>query len=387
MNPFVMLWSKKRILRRGRLTTCMILIALVMTPVVAALIFTRSMIGAMSQKFITVSDGHIQVVGAHFTELPEQMTLFYDQTVSGYALLYSADQTASLQIKGVEKDYFNSYRLEQISLTQYSSDKYSNLNGITISSTTSKSLGVNLGDRVALMVVPDTDTGVLRPVMLQVRGIYSTGYDKIDSSLAFVDYSYAQSLYSDNNSSVIEIVVKPSFQNSLDKVKRSIKTDGYITDWQIRNASVYDNYLTSMQAITFVLMIIVLVAAFYTASVANQMVEDDFAEIAVAKLTGCSDKDVRRSAFLSIFTVTVAGMLIGLVLGIIIGTNLSPLLVNLSERGLLTLDYYLVDFKATVPWNYMIPVMCFMASVSALVVLISLRHTKKITPMRLFTGL
>jgi len=66
--------------------------------------------------------------------------------------------------------------------------------------------------------------------------------------------------------------------------------------------------------------------------------------------------------------------------------NLSSVLVMLSEKNILVLDYYLVDFNATVPWSRIGLVMIIMAAVSAASVMVSLRHTRKITPMRLFTG-
>jgi len=387
MNPFVRLWSRKRILRKGRLTGCMVLIALVMAPVVAALIFSQSMVDSMIEKFVRISDGHIQIAGSSYENIPEQYISYTEKSISGYALMYSSTETASLQIKGVEDGYFEeSNRAKQISITKIDQTKRSNLNGVTISSYTARKLGVQIGDKVALMVVPDTQHGVLRPVMLQVTGIYSTGYNLIDKSLAFVDYSYAQKMFESDTSRITEVVVKSEYQDQLSRIKKTITTDGIVTDWQQKNSSVYNNYIVSMQAILLVLMIIVIVAAFFTASVANQIVEDDSREIALSKLIGAPDSMVRKSAFISIFTVTLAGMAIGLLLGILIGMNLSPVLVWLSEKNILVLEYYLVDFNATIPWGEIALVMLSMAVVSALAVLISLRHTRKITPMRLFTG-
>lgn len=381
MNPFVRLWSKKRILRKGRLTGCMVLIALVMAPVVAALIFSQSMVDSMIEKFVRISDGHIQISGSSYENIPDEYVLSIKKTVKGYALMYSATETASLQLKGVSEINSDYLKLESIKDNQKK-----NLNGVCISATTAEQLGVGLGDKVAMMVVPDTEHGVLRPVMLQVTSIYSTGYNQIDKNLAFIDYSYAIKLFESAESRITEIILKTEYQNELKKVKQSITTDGFISDWQQNNISIYNNYIVSMQSILMVLIIIVVVAAFFTASVANQIVEDDSREIAFAKLLGSTDSNVRKSAFLSIFAVTLSGMAIGLCLGILIGMNLSPVLVFLSEKNILTLDYYLVDFKATIPWSNIGLIMLIMATVSAISVMISLRHTRKITPMRLFTG-
>lgn len=381
MNPFVRLWSKKRILRKGRLTGCMVLIALVIAPVVAALIFSQSMVDSMIEKFVRISDGHIQISGSSYENIPDEYVLSIKKTVKGYALMYSATETASLQLKGVSEINSDYLKVESIK-----DDQKKNLNGVCISATTAEHLGVGLGDKVAMMVVPDTEHGVLRPVMLQVTSIYSTGYNQIDKNLAFIDYSYAIKLFESAESRITEIILETEYQNELNKVKQSIATDGFISDWQQNNISIYNNYIVSMQSILMVLIIIVVVAAFFTASVANQIVEDDSREIALAKLLGSTDSNVRKSAFLSIFAVTLSGMAIGLSLGILIGMNLSPVLVFLSEKNILTLDYYLVDFKATIPWSNIGLIMLIMAAVSAISVMISLRHTRKITPMRLFTG-
>ena len=381
MNSFVRLWSKKRILRKGRLTGCMVLIALVMAPVVAALIFSQSMVDSMIEKFVRISDGHIQISGSSFENIPEEYVLSVNKTVKGYALMYSATETASLQLKGVTQINSDYLKLETIK-----DEQKKNLNSVCISSATAEQLGVGLGDKVAMMVVPDTEHGVLRPVMLQVTSIYSTGYNQIDKNLAFIDYSYAIKLFDSSESRITEIILKSEFQNKLHAIKQIIVTDGNITDWQQNNISIYNNYIVSMQSILLVLIIIVVVAAFFTASVANQIVEDDSREIALAKLLGSTDSNVRKSAFLSIFAVTLSGMAIGLCLGILIGMNLSPIMVFLSEKNILTLDYYLVDFKATIPWSQIGLIILIMASVSAISVMISLKHTRKITPMRLFTG-
>lgn len=266
-------------------------------------------------------------------------------------------------------------------------EERSGLNRIILSETTSRKLNLKAGDRVALMVVPDTEEGVLRPVMLQVGGIYSCGYEQIDSNLAFIDYTHAQKLFSSRDSRVTEIIAKDSSDTAVRSLASSISTDGRVNTWQSKNSSVYSNFVNSRQMIILILLIIVFIASFFTASSANQIIEDDVQEIAVSKLMGASDRMTRQSAFISIYTVTLTGMFIGLAAGILIGLNLSPILNLLSRSDLINLSYYLLDFSPVVPWRDIILVLAVMTCVSALSILISLRHTRRITPMRLFTGL
>ena len=387
MNPFVALWSRKRILRRGRLTGCMVLIALVTAPLVIALIFSRSMMSGIADRFIYLSDGHVQITGADNSSIPQDNILCMDDTVTGYALMYGASDTASVSLKGVREDYFNSYRLKYMDLEYLPVEERSGLNRIILSETTAHKLNLKAGDRVALMVVPDTEEGVLRPVMLQVGGIYSCGYEQIDSNLAFIDYTHAQKLFSSMDSRVTEIIAQDSSDSAIRALASSIITDGRVNTWQSKNSSIYSNFVNSRQMIILILLIIVFIASFFTASSANQIIEDDVQEIAVSKLMGASDRMTRHSAFISIYTVTLTGMLIGLAAGILIGLNLSPILNLLSHSDLINLSYYLLDFSPLVPWTDIAFVLAVMICVSALSILISLRHTRRITPMRLFTGL
>ena len=136
-----------------------------------------------------------------------------------------------------------------------------------------------------------------------------------------------------------------------------------------------------------ILLLVVFVAAFYTASVAQQMVQDDMQEIAIAKLVGCSNALVRKSAFISVYTVTLAGMVIGIAFGILIGLNLGPILTWLSSKGIQSLSFYLLDFKINIPWLSIALISAALMLISFIAIHISLRKTRHITPMRLFTTL
>ena len=136
-----------------------------------------------------------------------------------------------------------------------------------------------------------------------------------------------------------------------------------------------------------ILLLVVVVAAFYTASVAQQMVQDDIQEIAISKLVGCSNSLVRKSAFISVYAVTLLGMLIGIVMGILIGLNLGPILTWLSSLGIQSLSFYLLDFTINVPWLSIAIISASLMVISFISIQISLGKTRHITPMRLFTSL
>ena len=396
MNPFVLLWSRKRVLKRGRLTSCLILIALVMAPLVCALIFSDSMMEGITSKYIYLSDGHLQLNWNGEKELSdfkadEYSSMLYscDEVTSGYALMYSATGTSNVMVKGVGKSYFNDRRMDQVTfaVSQLAEGSTSNLKGITISRATADELKVNIGDRVALMIVPDDVDKVLRPVLCRIDSIFSSGYDQLDSLLCFVDIDYAKTLYGAKESTCLELLVTSEYMEKLDDVISAIGGGYDISMWNEHNVSVYENFVTSRQMILIILMLVVVVAAFYTASVAQQMIQDDMQEIAITKLIGASDTLVRRSAFLSVYMVTFIGMLLGIVLGLLIGLNLGPILTWLSSMGLKSLSFYLLDFDITVPWLSILLISASLLLISYISIQVSLGKTKRITPIRLFTSL
>lgn len=394
VNPFVKFWSAKRIFKKGRLLGCLVLIAFVMAPLVCALIFSESMIAGITNKYIYLSDGHLQIQGVAYDGLvtDDAMILHADSVVSGYALVYSSSSTSSLLVKGVSSDYFNESRLSQVSFETTDLEP-SNLKGIALSRATASKLGVSIGDRVALMIVPDDASRSPRPVLVRVEAIFHSGYDQLDSMLSFVDKEYARTLFTSSSSSGVEVLVGDTYIERLDDVIADLvlKNEGLslreISTWNEHNVSVYNNFVTSKQMILIILLIVIVVAAFYTSSVAQQMIQDDMKPISIAKLIGMADSQVRLSAFISVSSVTVAGIVLGIGLGIGIGYGLGPVLSALSNKGLQSLSFYLLDFVVDIPWKSVLFISVCLMVLSAASVWIALGKTRRITPMRLFTSL
>ena len=394
VNPFVKFWSAKRIFKKGRLLGCLVLIAFVMAPLVCALIFSESMIAGITNKYIYLSDGHLQIQGVAYDGLvtDDAMILHADSVVSGYALVYSSSSTSSLLVKGVSSDYFNESRLSQVSFETTDLEP-SNLKGIALSRATASKLGVSIGDRVALMIVPDDASRSPRPVLVRVEAIFHSGYDQLDSMLSFVDKEYARTLFTSSSSASVEVLVDDIYIERLDDVIADLvlKNEGLslreISTWNEHNVSVYNNFVTSKQMILIILLIVIVVAAFYTSSVAQQMIQDDMKPISIAKLIGMSDSQVRLSAFISVSSVTVAGIVLGIGLGIGIGYGLGPVLSALSNKGLQSLSFYLLDFVVDIPWKSVLLISVCLMVLSTASVWIALGKTRRITPMRLFTSL
>ncbi len=384
MNPFTKITVFRKLKSGSRLLGCFILIALVTAPLIFALVFSESMMNGISEKYICLSDGHIQT-REDISSIPEQMLYSADSVIYGNVLIYSSTETSPLMVKGVTDSYFNEKRSNQIHFVSQAEDE-SNLSGIIISRSTAEKLNVGVGDKVAMMIVPENSDRVLRPVLARVTGIFYTGYDSLDKNLSFVDNEYAIKLFS-NETPIYELIVNSPYSEDLNSVLSYLPSLAETSIWSSKNTAVYENFVSSRQMIMIILLLVVAVAAFYTASVANQIVEDDMKNIAIYKLLGANNSQIKNSLFVSVYTVTIAGILVGLLIGLLLSLNMGPILTYLSDKGLEGLSFYLLDFDVTVPFLRISLLLMTLLIISFITVRITLRRTGRITPIQLFTSL
>ena len=380
--------------KRRRLMGAAFLIALVMIPLVLSLIFMDGMMGGITDKYILLQDGHIQINSSErvfedaFTakEIDGRINAI-DYVAIGYGIVYSRNATAEIRIKGVDSSYFNERRLAQFSIQGNLLEKTGNLPAVMLSSSTAEKLGVGVGDRLALMVVPDITVAAVRPVFAQVTSIFNSGYHQLDNSLVFMGLDDALRLFPASKSARTEIVVDQESANEIDEVILHIANyleGSYdFSTWEEFNQAVYQNFITSRQVILLVFLMIILVAGVYVSSIAGEIVQDNFQSISVLKAMGTHSSMIRRAYFFTITTIVFCGMLCGIVLGLLLGTRLGDVLSLFAASGLPGLQYYLLDFPIVVSWSDLLLVACALLGISSITVLFTLRRIGKISPLEL----
>lgn len=378
---------RRRILGKG------LLLILVMLLLVIAQLFVSSMVKGIIDKYALLSNGHIQIFTASIPEDTLLETIEANDFVAeiqrvtqGNALAYSSTGTRMIRLKGVSSDYFTPERLSQLHVATGDSDT-ARRQGMLVSAAMAAELGVSIGDPLALMVVPDTSTTAVRPLLMTVTGIFDSGYRELDQQLCFIDEEFAKSLFPATSSQYLEVLVDQSQADDLKSVESKI--DILITQphvmrtWYEAQPTLYANLLVSQQMILSVFIIVAMLAGFFVASIAQEFMQDDKHSIATMKLLGATDRSVRRIYFSIVLWLTCVSLCIGLSLGLVLGMNMGPLLSLLAERQLPVLSWYLLDFTVIIPWGELLILIGVLLFVSVLSVQFSLRRIKKITPMEL----
>lgn len=205
--------------------------------------------------------------------------------------------------------------------------------------TDGKHRGIVLGNRLAerLQVTPGIDSvtmisagsGQLDPVTgapvphsekFEVTGIFETGMYEYDNNYVFMSLSSAQAL-GQLGSGVTGLEVRTRTRDAAPLVARMIEDSlgfPYRTeDWQAQNSSLFHALKLEKFGMTFILLLIVLVAAFNIVSTLTMVVTDKTREIGILRAMGMPAHSIRRIFFAQGVVIGLVGTLGGLLLGLI----------------------------------------------------------------------
>lgn len=363
--------AKKRILFN------ILLISLVVASLVFAQIFVVSMSRGIADKYALLGNGHLQIHERAGLELGSIEGLLDTQLVAqSHALIYSPEANKMVRLKGVGSEYFNEMRLEQLSMGTPEAGQATNLPQILISTTLAEELGVTVNDRVALMLVSQNS---IRPQLCVIHNLYDSGYQELDANLVFCDYELVHRLFGGKEETYYELLVE---QSRMQSIKGDLQMQGYsVTSWDEENYSVATNLNTSRQAVLGVMVVVAILCGYFISELSRELVEDDKHKIAMLTLLGARRVFIRKVYFSTVMLVTLVSILAGTMAGMLLASNLGPLLSYLADKSIPSLSYYLLDFSISIPASDILSIILVLLFVSMISVQWSLRRVKVIEPL------
>ncbi len=363
--------AKKRILFN------ILLISLVVASLVFAQIFVVSMSRGIADKYALLGNGHLQIHERTGLELGPIEGLLDTQLVAqSHALIYSPEANKMVRLKGVGPEYFNALRLAQLSMGTPEAGQATNLPQILISTTLAEELGVTVNDRVALMLVSQNS---IRPQLCVIRNLYDSGYQELDANLVFCDYELVHRLFGGKEETYYELLVE---QSRMQSIKGDLQMQGYsVTSWDEENYSVATNLNTSRQAVLGVMVVVAILCGYFISELSRELVEDDKHKIAMLTLLGARRVFIRKVYFSTVMLVTMVSILAGTMAGMLLASNLGPLLSYIADKSIPSLSYYLLDFSISIPALDILSIILVLLFVSMISVQWSLKRVKVIEPL------
>ena len=257
------------------------------------------------------------------------------KTYSGEGIIISNDKAKGVILKGINK---NEKKITQFLKKNIIKGKIEGFNkkSILIGSELAFNLNLKEGDFTSLMssAFVATPLGNLpKQENFRVAGIFNTGFLEFDQNIIFLNIDDSLSIFDkDFKDQNIEIYLKDPLK--ADKYKKNIKKlneNYFIYTWTELNKSFFSALKVERNVMFIILTLIIIVAAFNIISGLTILIKNKTKEIAILKTLGLNNTSIKKSFFLTGFSIGFFATISGVVLGVLFSLNIETVRIILSS--------------------------------------------------------
>lgn len=229
---------------------------------------------------------------------------------------------------------------------------------VILGSALAQELGAGVGDRVVLIVAEGdvTPVGVMpRMRAFRVAGILSVGmydYDRRIALVAMQDAAKVLQMGDDITGMRLNVADMYAAPRIVREAAIALGGGFYVEDWTGQHVNFFRSIEITKRILFVILSLVVAVAAFNIVSTMVMVVKDKRRDIAILRSFGSSPRSILSVFIVQGSLIGLLGILFGVVLGVLIATNLQELVHGLeSVVGFKFLDarvYFMSDLPAHV---------------------------------------
>lgn len=274
--------------------------------------------------------------------------------VSMQVMISKSGRVSGALLKGVDFNELNKEKLITEKLTGMPLEALTN-DEIIIGYSLANKLGVNIGDKINITspIGRVSAFGTMPSVRsFTVGAIFNVGMSEYDSSLIFMPILTAEKFLGKKEfeADFFELYTNNPEQIELLKTEFISKNSNLrILTWKEMNSSLYGALKVERNVMFLILTLIVLVASFNIVSSLVILVKNKSKDIAILKTLGASKQSIVRIFFIAGASLGFMGTVFGVLLGVVISTNLNKiklLLDKLTGADLFSQEIY---FLSTLP--------------------------------------
>jgi lipoprotein-releasing system permease protein len=281
--------------------------------------------------------------------------------ISIQGLISSSTDSKGVAITGIDIDIENNMSIIPDYIVYGSLEGLKEKNSIIIGSWLASSLGVFVGDSVSI-TTSDIRSSIIgsypRSATLKVVGIFELRAE-IDQSLVLISHELAQKIKGfKNETSSIRIKTSDLFKADLiafnaAKSLNSSNNKYYSSSWKQTHGTLFEAIQFEKLLISLMLFLIVGVASILVLSTIIMTVKSKEREIGILKTIGASDAQLVAIFFYQGLMVSLIGIFIGIIFGLLITLNINNLITwleqilqrNLLEAYFINYFPYFIDIK------------------------------------------
>ena len=272
---------------------------------------------------------------------------------SGEAIIVRKDSSKGIVLRGYSQNDFS--KLKIIKDETFVGDR-NNLtkNYISIGKELSFSLGLKIGDDVAIMSSSGIETiigSLPKKKTFTVISFFESGLTDFDNNVAFINLDTLDEFFNlTNNDRILEIYLKnPQNIENQKLIVQKIFPDEFVYSWADTNSSLFSALKVERNVMFIILSLIIIVAAFNIISGLTILVKNKTRDIAILKSIGVLNKSIVKIFFLVGVIIGTSATVFGIFLGVIFSMyveNLRQFLSNVFDISLFPEEIY---FLSTMP--------------------------------------
>ena len=276
---------------------------------------------------IVVQSNGFKIEDQFITDLKYKFKdIIISKTFSGEGIILNDGAAKGIIIKGLDEKKKESLSFLKKNLIKGSFEKFKK-NSVLIGSELSFNLDLKVGDKINLMSSAFISTpfgGFPKQEAFTIIGIFDTGFYEFDQNFVFLSLLDSLSIFDKSkNDQNLEIYIKNPVQADFyKKYIQKLNQNYFIYTWTDLNKSFFSALKVERNVMFIILTLIVIVAAFNIISGLTILIKNKTKEIAILKTLGLSNSSIKKSFFLTGFTIgffaTVAGILCGVFFSIYI---------------------------------------------------------------------
>ena len=307
---------------------------------------------------ITVNPHDNEATLNHWQKLEERLKTNKKITalspfVSFTALVENGNKLKVVQVKGVDKQSEDQVSSLGKFVEGDGWQKFAEEGGLVLGSGIAKALDVKAGDWVSLLISqPNGEDQMAQPNRERVQVTAILRLDgQLDHSYALLALPQAQELmgYHEDQITGVELKVDDPFK--VQEMDYSMLNDYpqllYIQNWVAKFGYMYRD-IQLIRTVMYIAMVLVIgVACFNIVSTLIMAVKDKQGDIAIMRTLGANNGFIKQIFIWYGLLAGMKGCLIGIVLGVVLALNLTPIIQGIETllgKKLLSDGIYFVDF-------------------------------------------
>ena len=262
---------------------------------------------------------------------------------------------------------------------------------ISIGRELSITLNLKVGDTVTLMSSSSIETivgNLPKQKTFFISSIFDSGLSDFDNNIAFINLETLEEFFNlDENDRKLEIYL--NHPQNIDHQKTIVQNNfpnEFVYSWADMNSSLFSALKVERNVMFIILSLIIIVAAFNIISGLTILIKNKTKEIAILKTLGLDNTSIKKSFFLTGFTIGFFATISGIILGSIFSLNIEKVRLFLSlvfKLEIFPSDiYFLEDLPSEINLYSIFIIFILSILVSAIASYIPARHISKMKTFR-----